>query len=187
MDKDNSSKKHWNVLERKEKFKGNWIDLNVDKILLPDGSTINYEALNYIKGGVGIVAENEKGEIILVKNYRYINDFTGWEVPAGTVPHGQHHSDCIIQELKEEAGCEVSKGSLIYLGDFYPSIDSSNQHFYCYFAKGVKQVHKHQDTNEILETRWFSKNEVKEMIKTGEIKDGFSLTLLMRVLLNYST
>ena len=186
MSKDNSIKKHWNVIKKDLKFKGNWIDLNVDKILLPDGSTINYEALNYHKGGVGVVAENEKGEIILVKNYRYISDFTGWEVPAGTIPHGQHHSDCIIQELKEEAGCEVPKESLIYLGNYYPSIGSSNQHFHCYYAKGVKQIHKHQDTNEILETKWFSKDVVKEMIKTGEIKDGFSLTLLMRVLLNDS-
>ena len=183
MNKENTTKKHWNVIKKDSKFRGNWIDLNVDKILLPDESTINYEALHYHKGGVGVVAENKKGKIILVKNYRYISDFTGWEVPAGTIPQDQHHSDCIMKELKEEAGCEVSKESLIYLGDFYPSIGSSNQHFYCYYAKGVRQVHKHQDTNEILETKWFSKDEIKEMIKTGEIKDGFSLNLLMRVFL----
>lgn len=100
--------KHWKVIESKKEFKGNWIDLNVDKVELPDGKHIEYEALHYHRAGVGIVAENCDGKIMLVKSYRFINDYTGWEVPAGTVPPEQHHSECIIQELKEEAGCEIS-------------------------------------------------------------------------------
>lgn len=183
MKEGKETKKHWNVLERITRVKGNWMDYNYDKVLLPDGKTIDYEAINYHHAGVGAVAENDKGEIILVKNYRYISDFTGWEVPAGTIPENQHPSDCIIQELKEEAGCEVSLESLYYLGNFYPSIGSSNQFFHGYHVKNVKQDFSHTDTNEIIETKWFTKEEIKKMIKTGEIKDGFSLYLLMRILL----
>jgi len=173
-------KKHWNIIETKRKFLGNWIDLKVDKIELPDGKIIEYEALNYHRPGAGVVAENQEGKIILVKSYRYINDYTGWEVPAGTVPPGQHHSDCVIQELKEEAGCEVNKKFLNYVGNYYPSIGSSSQLFYCYFAENVKQIEEFSDKNEILETGWFSQDEIKDLIKSGEIKDGFSLTLLLR-------
>lgn len=171
--------KHWKVIESKKEFKGNWIDLNVDKVELPDGKHIEYEALHYHRAGVGIVAENCDGKIMLVKSYRFINDYTGWEVPAGTVPPEQHHSECIIQELKEEAGCEISPENLFYTGNFYPSIGSSSQVFHCYYAKSVTQVTEQLDTNEIIDAKWFSKEEIIDLIKNGEIKDGFSLILLL--------
>lgn len=171
--------KHWKIIESKKGFKGNWIDLNVDKVELPDGKHIEYEALHYHRAGVGIVAENCDGKIMLVKSYRFINDYTGWEVPAGTVPPDQHHSECIIQELKEEAGCEVSPENLFYAGNYYPSIGSSSQVFHCYYAKSVTQVTEQLDTNEIIDAKWFSKEEIIDLIKNGEIKDGFSLTLLL--------
>jgi len=182
--KSETNKKHWTVLDRKEGFRGNWINLNVDKIRLPDGKIIEFEALDFYRAGVGVAAENDKGEIILVKSYRYVSDTTGWEIPAGTVPINQHHSDCIIQELKEEAGCEVNKDDLEYLGCYHPVIGCSNQIFHCYYAKNVVQSGKYSDTNEILETKWFKKEYImEEMIKKGQITDGFTLTLLMKVFL----
>jgi ADP-ribose pyrophosphatase len=180
------NKKHWEIIDSKPGFRGNWINLNVDRVLLPDGKQIEFEALNFHRAGVGVAAENEKGEFILVKSYRYVPDFTGWEIPAGTVPPGQHHSDCIVQELKEEAGCYIDKEDLKYLGSYYPVIGCSNQLFHCYHAKNVIQKTSHTDTNEIIETKWFKKEYIKEMILKGEIKDGFTLTLLSLVFLKLS-
>jgi len=184
--KKKTDNKPWKVLESKKGFQGNWINLNVDKVQLPDGKKIEFEALNFHRDGVGIAAENDNGEIILVKSYRYVSDFTGWEIPAGTVPPDQHHSDCIIQELKEEAGCETEKENLEYIGFYYPVIGCSNQIFHCYYSKNVVQSETFTDTNEIIETKWFKKEYIKQMIQKGEIKDGFSLTLLMKVLLENS-
>jgi len=180
-----SEDKFWKVVDSKYGFKGNWIDLKVEQIILPDGKNIEFEALNYHRAGVGVVAENEKGEIILVKSYRYINDVTTWEVPAGTVPPEQSHRDCIVQELKEEAGATVKDEDLHYIGSYYPSIGSSNQIFYCYHAKNVKQVTSDLDTNEILDAKWFTKTEIKKMILENEIRDGFALLILMKCLLFY--
>jgi len=179
-------KKFWNVIESKYGFKGNWIDLKVEQIIMPDGKQIEFEALNYHRAGTGVVAENEKGEIILVKSYRYISDVTAWEVPAGTVPPEQSHRDCVIDELKEEAGSIVDEKDLNYIGSYYPSIGSSSQIFYCYHAKNVKKITDDIDNNEILDTKWFTKDEIKKMIMNEEIKDGFSLFLLMKVFLFYN-
>ncbi|MCY7360649.1 MAG: NUDIX hydrolase [Ignavibacteria bacterium] len=175
-----SEEKFWKVSETKKGFAGNWIEINVDKVELPDKSFIEFEAIGFKRNGTGIAAENDKGEIILVKNYRYINDYYSWEVPAGTIPQGMNHSDCVIEELREEAGCEVSEENLEYLGNFYPSIGSSNQMFHCYYAKNVRQVTKDLDENEIIEAKWFSRDEIIQMIKDGIIKDGFTLYLLFR-------
>ena len=177
-----SEEKFWKVLDTKKGFKGNWIDINLDRVLLPDKSIIEFEAIGFHRNGVGIVAENKSGEIILVKNYRYINDYISWEIPAGTIPPDKHHSECIIEELKEEAGCEVKKEDLIYLGNFYPSIGSGSHVFHCYYAKNVKQTTMDLDANEILEAKWFTKEEIKKMIIDNIIKDGFTLCLLMKCL-----
>jgi ADP-ribose pyrophosphatase len=175
--------KFWIILNTRKGFKGDWIDMDVDEVELPDGNKIFFEAVKYHRDGVGIAAENKNGEIMLVKSYRYINDIYSWEIPAGTVPKDQHHSDTIIDELKEEAGCEVDKNELNYLGCHYASIGSSNQVFHCYHAKNVKKVSDDIDQNEVLEARWFSKEEIKKMILNNEIKDGFSLVVLMWVLM----
>lgn len=175
-----SAKKFWNVIDTDKAFAGNWIDINLDKVKLPDDSVIEFEAICFHRNGAGVIAENTKGEVILVKNYRYINDYYSWEVPAGTIPPGMHHSDCVIEELKEEAGCEAVKDNMIYWGNFYPSIGSGNQMFHCYYAKNTVQTTSELDENEILEAKWFSKKEIISMIKEGIIKDGFSLYLLFR-------
>ena len=178
-------KKFWDVIESKDGFKGNWINLKVEQIILPDGKQIEFEALYYERNGVGVVAENENGEIMLVKSYRYISDITAWECPAGTVPPEQSHKDCVIQELKEEAGSVVEDKDLNYMGAYYPSIGSSSQIFYCYHAKNVKKITENIDNNEVLDAKWFTKEEIKKMILNEEIKDGFSLFLLMKVFLFY--
>ncbi|MEO6694231.1 MAG: hypothetical protein ABIY50_08185, partial [Ignavibacteria bacterium] len=55
-----------------------------------------------------------------------------------------------------------------------------SQVFHCYYAKNVKQTTKDFDTNEILEAKWFKRNELEKMINDGVIKDGFTLYLLFR-------
>ena len=175
-----AKEKFWKILESKKGFAGNWIDINLDKIELPDKTTIEFEAIGFHRNGAGVVAENNNGEIILVKNYRYINDYYSWEVPAGTIPPETEPSECIIEELKEEAGCEVNKDNLKYLGNYFPSIGSSSQIFHCFFAKDVIKISDDIDGNEIMEVKWFSKDEIIKMIRGGVIKDGFSLYLLLR-------
>lgn len=177
-----SENKFWKVVSTKKGFKGDWIHINLDEIELPDKSHIIFEAIEFQRNGAGTVAENDEGKIILVRNYRYINDYYSWEVPAGTIPPGMDPAQCVLEELKEEAGCECDSKDIVSIGQYFPSIGSSTQIFHCYHAKNVKQVTSQLDTNEILDARWFTKKEIKKMIKEGKIKDGFTIVLLMRVL-----
>jgi ADP-ribose pyrophosphatase len=177
-----SKEKFWKIEHSKKGFEGNWIHVNLDDILLPDGSKIIFEAIEFQRHGTGVVAVNENGEVMLVQNFRYINDYYSWEIPAGTIPPGMDHADCIIEELEEEAGCTVDRKDLKYIGNYFPSIGSSNQIFHCYIARNVRRITETIDANEIIEARWFSRQEIIDMILKGVIKDGFSLYLLLRYL-----
>ncbi|MFZ1320106.1 MAG: NUDIX hydrolase [Ignavibacteria bacterium] len=172
--------KLWKVISTEKGFKGDWINIDLDRIELPDKKEIVFEAIKFQRNGAGIAAQNAEGKYVLVKNYRYINDFESWEIPAGTIHPDMEPSECILEELKEEAGCVAEKNDLKYHGYYFPSIGSSDQKFHCFTASNVKQITEKFDTNEIIETGWFSKDEILQMISDGIIKDGFSISLLMK-------
>ncbi|MDQ3194332.1 MAG: NUDIX hydrolase [Bacteroidota bacterium] len=177
-----SEEKFWKILSAKKGFEGKWIHINRDQVELPDKSVIEFEAIEFQRHGTGVAAESKDGKIILVKNYRYISDYYSWEIPAGTIPPEMDPADCVLEELKEEAGCILKKDDLIFMGYHYASIGSSNQKFYCYYARNVKQVTTELDANEIIEARWFTRDEIRNMITDGTIKDGFTLVVLLRFL-----
>lgn len=177
-----NKEKFWKVRSTQKGFEGKWIHINLDQVELPDKSMIEFEAIEFQRHGTGIVAENTEGKIVLVKNYRYINDYESWEVPAGTIPPGTDPRDCVIEELKEEAGCVADKNEVFHFGNYYPSIGSGNQMFHCYYTKNAVEVTNDVDANEILDVKWFTKDEIKKMITDGTIKDGFTLVLLLRYL-----
>lgn len=177
-----SEEKFWKIISTEKGFEGKWIHINLDQVKLPDQSIIEFEAIEFQRHGTGVAAENKEGKIMLVKNYRFISDYYSWEIPAGTIPPEMDPGDCVLEELKEEAGCIVKKEDLVFMGYHFASIGSSNQKFYCYYARNAEQVSTDLDTNEILEAKWFTRDEIRNMITDGTIKDGFTLVVLLKFL-----
>ncbi|MCI0556177.1 MAG: NUDIX hydrolase, partial [Anaerolineae bacterium] len=70
---------------------------------------------------------------------------------------------------------------LIY--SYYPMNGSANKLFHIVHCNAIDYVQDF-DKNEVSETRWFTKNEVKQMIKEKVITDGFTLTALLLWLQN---
>lgn len=169
----------WEIINSKPVFDGKWISMRLDEIKLPDGKLINFEGVHYHFEGAGVCAKDKEGKIVLVQNYRYLTNLYSWEIPAGVIDPGYEPADVIIKELKEEAGCEVKKENTKKLGVVHPSIGSSNQLLHCFSAINVEQVSDELDTNEITNRKWFTKEEIGEMIRSGEIKDQFSISVLL--------
>lgn len=180
MSSNNKMKKPlWEILNSTPVFDGKWISMRVDDIKLPDGKQIQFEGVHYHFEGAGVCGKDEQGRIVLVQNYRYLTGLYSWEIPAGVIDKGFEPEDIIIKELKEEAGCEVQKENIKKLGIVHPSIGSSNQLLHCFSATNVKQVSDELDRNEIANRKWFTKEEIGEMIRSGEIKDQFSISVLL--------
>lgn len=64
-------------------------------------------------GGVAIVPVNEKGEIVLVKQYRLPAGKHLMEIPAGKKRDSENNEECARRELLEETGykARILKGS----------------------------------------------------------------------------
>lgn len=73
-------------LDRTVIYENSWVNLYVDKVLFPNGKLIEkHHYLHYDKQSVGIVIENNDGEILLIHSYRYVTNSMGWEIPAGGI------------------------------------------------------------------------------------------------------
>jgi NADH pyrophosphatase NudC (nudix superfamily) len=55
---------------------------------------------------------------------------------------------------------------------------SANKIFHVVHCKAIDQIQDF-DKDEVSETRWFAKDDVRQMIKDKVVTDGFTLTALL--------
>ena len=80
------------------------------------------------------------------------------------------------REVLEETGYRSTDHRRVYT--YYPSIGISNQVFHVVFCKAAGLVGT-PDEDEVSFARWASPAEVRGLIRSGEMMDGYSLTALL--------
>jgi 8-oxo-dGTP pyrophosphatase MutT (NUDIX family) len=122
-----------------------------------------------------------RDQFLFIHQYRVIVDEHVWAIPSGGAEKGESIEAAAAREMEEETGYRPSK-PLEHLLGYYPSYGCGNQRFELFLAEDPVLV-REPDPREVIETRWFGKNEVLEMISRNGIVDGLSLTPLLFVLL----
>ncbi|SKA82081.1 ADP-ribose pyrophosphatase [Caloramator quimbayensis] len=149
--------------------KGKIINLRVDEVELPNGRKSLREIVEH-NGGVGIVAVNEKKEVLLVKQYRKPFEEVLIEIPAGKLEKGEEPLKCAERELEEETGKKAL--NLKLLNVLYTSPGFSNEKLYIYFCDKMEDGNLNPDEDENLEILNIKFEEALKMIRNGDIKDA---------------
>ena len=155
-------------------YDGKVIHVRKDKVLCPNGKESYREIVDH-HGGVGVLAFLE-GKIALVKQYRYAYQEELYEMPAGKLEKDEDPSEGGKRELEEEVGYVADK--FVYLGKMYPSCGYTNEIIYLYKAENLRKTHTHLDEDEFVEVFWFSLEEIKKMVKSGQIVDAKTICAL---------
>lgn len=161
-------------------FDGVIIKVKKDEVILPNEQRAYREVVIHNGGSCILAVKDDK--VLLVRQFRYAVGCETWEIPAGKVDIGENPLDTAIRELEEETGLIPQDITLIY--ETYPTPGYSSEHIYIYFAKTFKQGNVHLDENEFLNCKWFDLLTLKNMISTGEIKDGKTIIALQYLFLN---
>lgn len=165
-------------------FDGKIMTVRRDEIELPTGHKSTREVVEH-SGGVVILAickkENQE-KILMVKQFRYPLSKPLLELPAGKLEKDEDPFEAAKRELLEETGYKADMWE--DLGYIFTSPGYSNEKLYLYKATALNFVGECPDEGEILLDCEFSINEVKNMIKSGEISDAKTICAVMRGLCN---
>ena len=159
------------------KFKGKIINLRVDEALLPNGATATREVVEH-NGGICVVPLTEKGEILMVEQYRYPYSEVVLEIPAGKRDGNEEPLEGGKRELKEETGATAE--NYTFLGELYPTPGYCGEIIYMYLATGLSYGETDPDEDEFLNIKRIPLEKAVEMIMNGEIKDAKTQTAILK-------
>jgi 8-oxo-dGTP pyrophosphatase MutT (NUDIX family) len=164
-------------LDRTVIYESPWVNLYRDRVALPSGHILEqYHLLDFGRGSVTIVVENEQGQILMERVSRYPTGTTTWELPAGGIEADEPILAAAQREVLEETGYETTGHRQIYTYHPMNGISNMTVHLvHCRAGHGSGRW----DENEVQGIKWFSVEELGEMIRRGEITDGFALVGLL--------
>lgn len=165
------------TLESELMFDGKIVKLYRDKALLENGSEVNREVIKH-PGGVCVVPLTEKGEVIMVKQFRYPSGKVLTEIPAGKLEWQEDHFACGKRELKEETGCTAAKYD--YLGCLLPTPAYDTEVIHMYLARELTRAEQKLDEDEFLDVMKIPFDKALEMVMNGEITDAKTQLALLK-------
>ena len=151
-------------------YKGRVISLIKDTVTLPNGDTATREVVTH-RGGVGVIAEDENGNILFVKQFRYPYKEVVLEIPAGKRDSlDEDPLECGKRELKEETGATAK--NFYSLGSLYPTPGYCGEIIWIFAAKGLELGNQHLDSDEFLNVEKIPLKKAVEMVLEDKIKDS---------------
>lgn len=157
---------------RKVIYQGRIFSLEVDRVTLPSGHTIDMEIVRH-PGSVVLLPMPTPGEVILIRQYRYSIDRWIWELPAGSLKPNEDPDRAAARECEEEIG--LVPGRVERLRGFYPTPGFCDEEMIFYRCSDLRPPAADstvkKDEDEDLEPRTCTIAEARAMIEVGEIVD----------------
>ena len=151
---------------------GRILRLEVDRVKLPTGHTVNMEIVRH-PGSVVLLPIPEPGKIILIRQYRYTIDRWIWELPAGSLKPGEDPDAAAARECEEELGLAPAK--VTRLRGYYPTPGFCDEEMIYYRCEDLRppapDSTARKDDDEDIEPRTLTMTEARALVASGEIVD----------------
>jgi ADP-ribose pyrophosphatase len=122
------------------------------------------------RGSAVMMAVDAKDRVMLVRQYRMPADRFLWELPAGKTDEGETVLQAARRELIEETGLRAKKWKKLV--SFFPSPGFVEEKMTIFLATDLTQGESQPMEDERIETRWFTKKELREWIAANRILDA---------------
>ena len=160
-----------------EKFRGRVVQVNVERVQLPNGTVADLEIIHH-PGGAAVVAVDEQQRVCLLRQFRHAANGYLWELPAGKIDHREPPLQTAQRELAEEGGCTAACWDS--LGEYLSSPGVFTEVIHLYLATSLTHTGTQLEEHEVIEVHWKPFDEVLRMAYSGELRDGKSLVGMFR-------
>lgn len=115
---------------------------------------------------VVIIVTDETGEKILIdREFRLAPGEWVYNFPAGLIDPGEKPEESAVRELWEETGLELYEIT-DFIGTSYSAVGFSNETNVCVVGKARGKFRASTSTVEEIEPGWYTKEEVRKLLKT---------------------
>lgn len=180
----------WKVLESKNVFTipnekpgaHPWLSVRGEHVQMPSGRVIDSWFTLEFPDWVSIIAETEEGQLVMIDQYRHGIGQTLYEIVAGVIDPGEDPLHAAQRELLEETGFGGGEWSEFMV--LSPNTSNHNNLSYTFLARGVRRVEtQHQEETEDIHVHLMTKEDVKELVMSGAIKQALHAAPLLKYFL----
>lgn len=158
-------------------FDGRILHIRRDTMELPDGAQSTREVVDH-PGGVCVLALDDEGRVLLVRQFRYPYEKVLTEIPAGKLEYGEDPEKAALRELREETG--AVPGKFRSLGELYPSPGYCGEIIRLYLAQELTFGETALDEDEFLDVERMPFGELTELVLQGEIRDAKTIAAVLK-------
>lgn len=159
----------WQVAASSYVLDSPYLRVRSDRIILPDGTTIDDYYVRESRGYVIVFALTEQREVVLVRQYKHGAGKRLLELVAGVIDEGEEPAQTAVRELSEETG--YSATTMEYVRTFVTDPSSANTVAHLFFARGAYlSGEQHLDVTEDITVERTTPAELREMVRSGSIE-----------------
>ncbi|MEU4715534.1 NUDIX hydrolase [Micromonospora purpureochromogenes] len=165
----------YELRDRQERFQGRIFSVVTDEVTMPGGGTAKRDYVRHV-GAVAVVALDDAGQVVLVRQYRQPVGRHLWELPAGLMDvDGEPLPAAAARELAEEA--DLTAGTLDLLVDVHTSPGFSDEVVRVFLARDLADVpddqrHERREEEADIQIVRLDMDEAVGMVLAGEITNG---------------
>ena len=164
-------------LDRTLVYKGVIIDFYQDTVKVPNGNVVKWDFIGH-KGAAAVVAVNEDGKLLMVRQYRNALDRETLEIPAGALDSPEEPTHvAAARELEEETGFKAGKLELLI--KLRTTVAFCNEKIDVYLATDLQPSKQNLDDDEFINVELHDIDELVQMIYDCKIEDSKTVAALM--------
>lgn len=169
-------------LKRELRAQGTVISLYKDTVEINE-TRAEWDYIHH-DGAAAVVAVNEDGKVVMVRQYRNALDRFTLELPAGKLDCPDEPTlECAKRELEEETGYYTE--NFEYLLTVNTTVAFCDEKIDLYLARDLKRTAQHLDDEEEIEVELWGIEDLKQLIYQGEITDGKTVAGIMTYVAKY--
>jgi ADP-ribose pyrophosphatase len=174
----------WKQVRSRVAYSDQYVRLRVDDVVKPDGMKGKFAVLEK-QPGTTILPIDKKGNVYLIKEFRYPINQLIYQLPGGALAKGVSLKDNAKKELKEEAG--MTSGNWMYLGAYAigPGHEDTIDHIFLAFDVEIGKDEQ-EDVESIESLEKFTPRQAEKLLRTNKIKQSTSALALSLYLQFYA-